>query len=1025
MTISINTVADNDVIDATEAEAPGGITLSGSKSNLSFPNTDTVELKIFNSAGTQVYSREFIDDGTTWSHVWFPSSLDDGIYTLSVDLPDDDVDTPATRTFTLDRTRPTASITLSDMKLWPGDTALVTFQFSEAVTGFTAADVGGGLGSISNFIAVDADTYTATLTPNPNVEGRDSVTLGTHWVDAAGNEPDDFFESPTYDIDTKAPRPGILVFSDLTDTGGIETPPITSDGLFFLEQLSAPTDFGSGLLDIEWQRSLDGGTFEATSRQQFNLVDGSYRYRAKYTDRAGNSSTGNVIEVVIDTTAPAAGTLAFANLTDSGSDEAPDITTDSAFDLVLSGQEAGTTFAYEVSNDGGATWSTTTASQTGLADGTYRFRAAVTDAAGNTSTSSDAIVSVDHVAIPGTLAFAGLTDTGSDDATDITTDNAFTLALSGQEASAVATYEISTDGGATWSPTAASQSGLADATYHFRTRVIDAAGNGGIGNVMAVTVDHRAPVAGLLAFANLIGAGGGTTSDDTFDLVLNGQEAGASTAYQVSTDGGSTWLTTGAAQSGLADGTYRYRAFVVDGAGNIAGTNELTVTISHDSAPGLPPVNTVPVALAVEANHALAISGLAVDDGDAGAGTLTTTLSVAHGILTIASAGGAAVVGSGTASVTLTGTLAEINTTLAATANVTYAPAHDFFGLDTLTVQSNDGLLTDIDVVPIQVDTLLTGTAGDDGFAAPAGTARIDAFGGDDAIAFGFRLVDATVSHEGTAVIIDGPNGSHTVLTGFETFVFTDGTVDNGDGSPLIDDLFYYSRHHDVWTAHTDADQHFNAIGWKQGHDPSAFFDTSIYLAANPDVAASGVNPLTHYDTIGWKQARAPSLEFDGRVYLDANPDVKAAGMDPLLHFLAVGASEGREPIAPTALATANGFDFVYYLASNPDVAAADVDPFWHFQNIGWKEGRNPNAYFDTAGYLAVYADVAAAQINPLDHYNASGWHEGRDPSLAFDTASYRAANADVAAAHVNPLAHFLQSGHYEGRAAIADGTWG
>ena len=44
------------------------------------------------------------------------------------------------------------------------------------------------------------------------------------------------------------------------------------------------------------------------------------------------------------------------------------------------------------------------------------------------------------------------------------------------------------------------------------------------------------------------------------------------------------------------------------------------------------------------------------------------------------------------------------------------------------------------------------------------------------------------------------------MLTGFETFVFTDGTVNNNDGDWLVDDLFYYSRYHDVWNAHVEAD---------------------------------------------------------------------------------------------------------------------------------------------------------------------------------------------------------------------------
>jgi serralysin len=325
-------------------------------------------------------------------------------------------------------------------------------------------------------------------------------------------------------------------------------------------------------------------------------------------------------------------------------------------------------------------------------------------------------------------------------------------------------------------------------------------------------------------------------------------------------------------------------------------------------------------------------------------------------------------------------------------------------------------------------DVVLTalprGTADDDGFAASAAAERIDALAGIDTVTFGFRLVDAAVSYIGNTVVIDGPS-SHTVLTGVERFVFTDGIVENNDRNVLVDDLFYYSRYHDVWNAHIDADAHFRTDGGREDRDPNAFFDVSIYLTANPDVAVSGVDPLAHFDQGGWREGRIPSTTFDPQRYLAANPDVMAAGVDPLWHYLQFGYQEGRAPLAPAALLAGNGFDFVHYLQHNPDVAASGADPLGHFLTFGWKEGRDPNALFDTGGYLAHYADVAAAGINPFDHYNAFGWREGRDPSVDFDTTSYLAAYPDVAAAHVNPLLHYLQSGFAEGRQAFADGVWG
>jgi glucose/arabinose dehydrogenase len=338
----------------------------------------------------------------------------------------------------------------------------------------------------------------------------------------------------------------------------------------------------------------------------------------------------------------------------------------------------------------------------------------------------------------------------------------------------------------------------------------------------------------------------------------------------------------------------------------------------------------------------------------------------------------------------------------------------DFGGGDTLTLRN-------VVRASLSADDFVFASPGDDSFTAH-GNVQIDGGLGVDTMTLGFRLLDAAVSRTGNTVTITGPS-AEVVLTGFERFVFTDGTVDNNDGSPLVDDLFYYAKYHDVWTAGADADAHYSSFGWQEGRDPNAFFSYGIYLSANPDVR--GVNPLAHFDAIGWQEGRLLSLNFDPARYLLANPDVAAAHVDPLRHYLQFGAQEGRVPFAPTEFVNAGGFDYVYYLSHNPDVAAAGVDALQHFQTFGWHEGRNPNALFDVAGYLANYTDVAAANVNPLDHYNLFGWHEGRDPSVGFDTTSYRAAYPDVAAAGVNPLIHYLRFGDDEGRSTFADGMWG
>jgi hypothetical protein len=345
-----------------------------------------------------------------------------------------------------------------------------------------------------------------------------------------------------------------------------------------------------------------------------------------------------------------------------------------------------------------------------------------------------------------------------------------------------------------------------------------------------------------------------------------------------------------------------------------------------------------------------------------------------------------------------------------------------------LTVQATDGAfyLNDIGLtVTVTEAPHPLGTAGNDSFVAQAGPERIDGGGGIDTISFNFKFADATIRWSGNHVIVDGPDGSsHTVLSGFEVYQFTDGTITENAADPLVDNLFYDAQHHDLWSAGVDPATHYHTVGWREGLDPDPFFSTATYLSLNPAVKAAGLDPLAQFDQSGWNSGADPSIGFDIAAYLKANPDVAAAGVDPLAQFLHYGAQEGRQPVGPTVLLAANGFDYVYYLQHNPDVAAAHVNPLQHYETTGWREGRNPNAYFDDAGYLAHNADVAAAGTNPLDHYDQFGWREGRDPSVNFDTKAYLAAYPDVAAAGIDPLVHFLQHGMAEGRSSFADGVW-
>src|SRR3982750_860328 len=73
----------------------------------------------------------------------------------------------ATQLVTVDATAPSVVVSISDTELSAGETATVTFAFSEAPVGFSlsAATAAGGSLSDLQVDPTDASRYTATFTP--------------------------------------------------------------------------------------------------------------------------------------------------------------------------------------------------------------------------------------------------------------------------------------------------------------------------------------------------------------------------------------------------------------------------------------------------------------------------------------------------------------------------------------------------------------------------------------------------------------------------------------------------------------------------------------------------------------------------------------------------------------------------------------------------------------------------------------------------------------------------------------------
>ncbi|MFW2564797.1 Ig-like domain-containing protein [Acinetobacter baumannii] len=393
-------------------------------------------------------------------------------------------------------------------------------------------------------------------------------------TDAAGNTSETAVQKVV--VDTTAPQAGELTLSDLSDTGVSATDQITQDKNFNLKLEGQE----SGSRVTYLVSTDEGKTWQETTIAQKDLTDGIYQYKAVVTDAAGNTSETAVQKVVVDTTTPQAGELTLSDLNDTGVSVTDQITQDKNFNLKLEGQETGSRVTYLVSTDEGKTWQETTIAQKDLADGVYKYKAVVTDAAGNTSETAVQKVVVDTTTPQaGELTLSDLNDTGVSATDQITQDKNFNLKLEGQETGSRVTYLVSTDEGKTWQETTIAQKDLADGVYKYKAVVTDAAGNTSETAVQKVVVDTTAPQAGKLTLSDLndtgVSATDQITQDNSFTLklaqpIVIGEQATLLDHYEVSKDEGKTWQETTADQKDLADGIYQYKAIVTDLAGNIS-----------------------------------------------------------------------------------------------------------------------------------------------------------------------------------------------------------------------------------------------------------------------------------------------------------------------------------------------------------------------------------------------------------------------------------------------------------------------
>ncbi|EXF91605.1 hypothetical protein HK44_017335 [Pseudomonas fluorescens HK44] len=220
-------VADNSLIIGETSL----VTFTFSEAVSGFTNAD---LTITNGTLTTVSSS---DGGTTWTATFTPSSsvtgntnqiFLDNTGVTSVSRGVTGFGTSSSNNYAVDTVRPTATVVVANSTVNIGGST-VTITFSEAVTGFSSADMTVSNGTLTNLTTSDNITWTATLTPTNGLNNASNViTLdNTAYTDTAGNAGVGSVDSNNYAIDTVRPTATVVVAENALKIGDTSLVTIT------------------------------------------------------------------------------------------------------------------------------------------------------------------------------------------------------------------------------------------------------------------------------------------------------------------------------------------------------------------------------------------------------------------------------------------------------------------------------------------------------------------------------------------------------------------------------------------------------------------------------------------------------------------------------------------------------------------------------------------------------------------------------------------------------------------------------
>ncbi|QBZ87338.1 DUF4347 domain-containing protein [Pseudomonas viciae] len=622
----------------------------------------TADLTVANGTVTGLSSS---DGGITWTGTLTPSaSVSDtsNLITLAntgiADLSGNTgTGTTDSNNYAIDTLRPTATIVVADTALNIGETSLVTITFSEAVTGFTLADMTVANGSLSGLSSSDGGiTWTATLTPSASITDATNLIIlaNTGLTDAAGNTGTGTTSSNNYAVDTQRPTATIVVADTALSVGETSLVTITFNEAvtgFTTADLTVAngtiTGLSSGDGGITWTGTL---TPSASVSDTTNLITLD---NTGVTDSAGNAGSGTTDSnnYAIDTARPTATVVVADTAIAVGETSLVTITFNEAVtgftlaDLtVANGSLSG------LSTSDNITYTATFTPSAGISDVTNLItlnNTGVVDGAGNTgsgTTDSNNYV-VDTLRPTATIVVADTAlNVGETSLVTITFSEAVTgfdnsdLSIANGTLSAVS----SSDGGLTWTATFTPALGVSDTSNVItlnNTGVSDAAGNTGTGttNSNNYQVDTNVPTATIVIADSTLSIGETSLVTVTFNSAVSGFDnsdltvSNGTLSTMSSTDGGVTWTATFTPSASISDTS---NVITLDNTGliNGAGNAGVGTTDSNNYV-----VDTVrPTATIVVADTAIAAgetSLVTITFSEAVSAFTSADLTVANGVI--------------------------------------------------------------------------------------------------------------------------------------------------------------------------------------------------------------------------------------------------------------------------------------------------------------------------------------------------------------------------------------------------------